>query len=314
MSGENATLNAGGSSTPGQDATIGSAWANMIQGDDAGSLPDSNGAEAILGGSQNDQQTTNDGSANDGLPNFDDIDFDHLFDDEDPDAGTGNSGAPADATGTNTATSDDRGPVPYDRFREVNERAKLAQQYQAQLDAWGPVIDRFKGEGFDSAQAVMAALEAQRAQAEEASVTAKYQQQVDNDDMDPELATARRDAELLQMRWERQLREMETYRVQRESDTAWVNAKLPDAVKPLFDNMVSQGYPPATAVSVLADTFKGIRRTVAQETVQRLGKGRAVPTPTTPAQTGRAAPPAGHNPNNPFQARTLSDMFGIPRG
>ena len=313
MSGDNETLNAGGSSTPGQDATtVGNAWANMILGGDAGSPSDGEDTGAISGGSGNDQQADNGGSAS---TDFDDFDYDALFADDDPEDPEGNSGAPAPATPPAApGTSEERGPVPYDRFREVNERAKAAQQLEARLAAWGPVIERFESEGFSNAQAVMATLEQQAAAAAEAEITAKYQAQVDENDLDPEVATARRDAELLQMRLNRQLQQMEAYQRQVESTTAWQTAKLPESVKPLFDDMVNNGYAPNTAVSILAQSYKGMRRAVAQETVQRLGKGRALPTPTTPAQTGRAAPPQGHNPNNPFQVRTLSDMLGVRRG
>ena len=150
MSGDNETLNAGGSSTPGQDATtVGNAWANMILGGDAGSPSDGEDTGAISGGSGNDQQADNGGSAS---TDFDDFDYDALFADDDPEAPEGNSGAPAPATPPAApGTSEERGPVPYDRFREVNERAKAAQQLEARLAAWGPVIERFESEGFSNA-------------------------------------------------------------------------------------------------------------------------------------------------------------------
>jgi hypothetical protein len=47
--------------------------------------------------------------------------------------------------------SEDPNPVPYERFREVNERARQASEYEARLNRWGRVIEQLESQGFQDA-------------------------------------------------------------------------------------------------------------------------------------------------------------------
>jgi hypothetical protein len=74
------------------------------------------------------------------------------------------------------AYSEQPNPVPYERFREVNERARQAEEYEAKLQKWGRVIEQFEQQGYSDASQVDAALEQQRQAATE---QAQYAAQIE---------------------------------------------------------------------------------------------------------------------------------------
>lgn len=79
-------------------------------------------------------------------------------------ASDANTETPAgDGTG-----EEDRGPIPYERFQQVNSK------YQ-ELSEWDPVLAQLRAEGYDNPQAVLDALQQQQASAQQAQAEADEQ-------------------------------------------------------------------------------------------------------------------------------------------
>lgn len=70
------------------------------------------------------------------------------------------------------AGAEDRGPVPYERFREVNERAKLADEYEP----WKDAVTLFKENGINNGAELRAFLEKQQTEAKTAQELSQYEQ------------------------------------------------------------------------------------------------------------------------------------------
>ncbi|MEO7718439.1 MAG: hypothetical protein ABIY70_19740 [Capsulimonas sp.] len=115
---------------------------------------------------------------------------------------------------------DERGPVPYERFHQVNER------YQ-ELNRWSPVLEALQAEGYDSPEAVQEALEERVAMAEHEQVAAAYRQQVDRGLMDPAVAHQRMQVEMEHRALEREREQMAGWML--EQDLAAVSRHFPEA-------------------------------------------------------------------------------------
>ncbi|BDI33475.1 hypothetical protein CCAX7_55260 [Capsulimonas corticalis] len=113
-----------------------------------------------------------------------------------------------------------RGPVPYERFHQVNER------YQ-ELNRWSPILEALRAEGYDSPEAVQEALEQRALEAEQTQVAAAYQQQVDQGLLDPQVASQRLRAELEHRALQREREQLAGW--MREQDLAAVSRRYPEA-------------------------------------------------------------------------------------
>jgi hypothetical protein len=202
---------------------------------------------------------------------------------------------------------DSPGAVPYERFREVNERAKQAEQTSGELEAWRGVIDEFKHLGFNSAADIQQALLQQQQEAEESEIRQRYENLQSANILDPQSAYAQQEAELTRLKYERQLGQIQEYMVAQELNEAMSQYKFASRAPDLVTSLVQQGLSPTVAAEFVHNQVKAL----AQQLVPEL-TGRLQAQSPTPMGGGQSA---GRAPQAPRQGSmsTLSQLLGITR-
>jgi len=94
---------------------------------------------------------------------------------------------------TPAADQGEPGPVPYDRFKEVNQKANDASD---RLNRWNDVISEFESNGYRSAQDLQAAMRQREVQAQEDAIVSRYRELEANDLIDPATSQLQLQAEL----------------------------------------------------------------------------------------------------------------------
>jgi uncharacterized protein YoaH (UPF0181 family) len=200
------------------------------------------------------------------------------------------------------------GNVPYERFREVNERAKQASQYSEELDSWRSVIDEFKAQGFNSGADIQAALEAQRQEAEEVAIRERYDSLQNANLLDAQSAYAQQEAEITKLRYERQMAQVQEYMISQQTSQAMQSFPLAQRAPDLVNNLVASGVDPGQAAQFVHEQVKAIAKTLVPELTNKL-----VNTAPTPIQNGQSAA----NTQAPTQPgtglSTLTRLLGISR-
>lgn len=200
------------------------------------------------------------------------------------------------------------GNVPYERFREVNERAKQADQLSNEFDAWRGVIDEFKQLGYNSAADIQAALEQQQLAQEEAEISQRYQQLQDANVIDPYNAQLQQEAELTKLRYERQMQKVNSYLLQQEQSQAMSQYPLANQAPELVQGLVRSGMSPTEAAQAVDQQIRALTKKLVPELATKL-QGQAAPTPMSNGQA--AARPATAQSGQGLS--TISQLLGISR-
>ncbi len=199
------------------------------------------------------------------------------------------------------------GAVPYERFREVNERAKQAEQTTSELEQWRGVIDEFKQLGFNSASDIQQALLQQQQEAEEAEIRNRYEQLQAANILDSQSAYAQQEAEITKLRYERQLGQIQEYMLAQEAEQAMQQYKLASTAPELVSSLIQQGLAPAQAAEFVHNQVKALAQRLVPELTTKLQA--QAPTPMNNGQS------AGRSPQAPRQGTmsTISQLLGITR-
>lgn len=193
------------------------------------------------------------------------------------------------------------GPIPYDRFKEVNERAKtyeselatLREQLQSlQAQPTEPTVDpdlaMFRELlGVSSAAELQQAIEENQKQQWEQSVFTHYQGLVDRGEMDEELAA--REARLQIQQAELQQLQNRLAASERNTQIAEATRAYPSVSKAqsLFDKLVNAGMKPLEAAREV-DALVASMTTAATSQVA----AQVASTPPTPMGNSDAPPPS----------------------
>jgi hypothetical protein len=200
------------------------------------------------------------------------------------------------------------GDVPYERFREVNERAKQAGQLGSELDAWRSVIDELKQQGYNSAADVQAAIEAQQQAQEEAEIRQRYESLQNANVLDAASAYAQQEAEITKLRYERQMAQVQQYMMAQQTQSAMQSFPLAQRAPDLVNNLVMSGVQPTEAAEFVHNQIKALAKTLVPELTNKL-----VTQSPTPMNNGQAAA----NPRRPATPgsglSTLTQLLGISR-
>lgn len=201
-------------------------------------------------------------------------------------------------------------PVPYDRFREVNERAKQASD---QLSRWGDVIQEFERQGFSSAEDVQKAIAAQQQQAQEQAIVDRYRQLEEQELLDPQTSQLQMQAELERFRYQQAMQQVSQYMLEQQKSTAMSQYPLAQRNQGAVDSLVQRGVEPVEAARIIHEQVDQLTRALVPELVQRLNAGRTAPTPTSTRQSAR--PTVANGGQQPAQGgrSTLSQLLGISR-
>jgi len=170
------------------------------------------------------------------------------------------------------------GNVPYERFREVNERAKQADQLSNEFDNWRSVIDEFKQLGYNSAADIQAALEAQQQANEEAEIAQRYQQLQDANVIDPYNAQLQQEAELTKLRYERQMQKVNSYLLQQEQSQAMSQYPLANQAPELVQGLVRSGMSPTEAAQAVDQQIRALTKKTSSRTCHKVA-GTGSPNP-----------------------------------
>lgn len=202
-------------------------------------------------------------------------------------------------------------PVPYERFREVNERARQAEEYENKLQKWGRVIEQFEQQGYTDASQVDAALEQQRQVAENQAVRQRYQQLVDSQLLDPAVAEAQYEAESMRMNYERQMQQVQEYMVYQQREAAFQAYPLAARAEVLVDNLIQAGVDPVYAAQAVHEQVRTLTQAMVPEITSRIKKQQRVPQPMGQGQSARVSPSGGNNQN---RTSGFAALLGITRG
>jgi len=203
---------------------------------------------------------------------------------------------------------DQPGAVPYERFREVNERAKQAEQTTGELEQWRGVIDEFKQLGFNSASDIQQALLQQQQQAEEAEIIDRYQRLQDADVIDPQSAYAQQEAEITKLRYERQMGQVQHYMLQQQTEQAMQQYKYASRAPELVSSLIQQGLAPSEAAQFVHNQVRALAQQLVPELTGRLQS--QAPTPMGGGQSAGRAPQA---PRSMGAMSSISQLLGITR-
>jgi hypothetical protein len=199
------------------------------------------------------------------------------------------------------------GPIPYDRFREVNERARQAQ---SQLDNWSEVIQGLQAQGYRSADDVRRALQEQQLQAQENEIRTRYQELENQNLVDSTTAGLQMQAELEAFRYKQAIAEARQYMMQNEKQKAFAQFPAAQQATQIVDSLIQQGIAPAAAIQLVASQVETLSKTLKSEVAKQVTTNRSLP---TPASGGTTAPNVTAGTMTGGARSTLSQLLGINR-
>ena len=201
----------------------------------------------------------------------------------------------------------DRGPIPYDRFREVNEQARTARQ---ELDQWSDIIQEFRQQGFNSAADLRKAASQREAAMQEESIRTRYRELEQQELVDPQTANLQLEAELERFRYQQAMSQVSHYMIQQERQTAVAQYPLAQQAPAMVESLINRGVPPQEAVKITHEQIANLRKSIQSDVTKQVAQGRNSPMPTG---RGNSAQPVV-NGNMPQGGRsTLSALMGIGR-
>lgn len=201
----------------------------------------------------------------------------------------------------------DRGPIPYDRFREVNEQARSAKH---ELDQWSDIIQEFRQQGFNSAADLRKAASQREAAMQEESIRTRYRELEQQELVDPQTANLQLEAELERFRYQQAMSQVSHYMIQQERQTAVAQYPLAQQAPAMVESLINRGVPPQEAVKITHEQIANLRKSIQSDVTKQVAQGRNSPMPTG---RGNSAQPVV-NGNMPQGGRsTLSALMGIGR-
>lgn len=201
-------------------------------------------------------------------------------------------------------------PVPYERFREVNEKARSASD---RLSRWGDVITEFERQGFTSAQELQQAIARQNAQAEEQAIVSRYKELEAQELLDPQTSQLQMQAELERFRYQQAMAEVSQYMTQQQKATAIDQYPLARKNMVAVDNLVAKGLQPLDAARIVHEQVDQLTKALVPELVARLNAGKSAPTPTPTAQTVQPTVTQPAKQPASIGRSSLSQLLGIAR-
>lgn len=201
-------------------------------------------------------------------------------------------------------------PVPYERFREVNEKARSAND---RLSRWGDVISEFEKQGYTSAQELQQAIARQNAQAEEQAIVNRYKELEAQELLDPQTSQMQMQAELERFRYQQAMAEVSQYMIQQQKTTALDQFPLARKNQNAVDNLVAKGLAPVDAARIVHEQVDQLTKALVPELLSRLGAGKTAPTPTTTAQTVQPTVVPQGKQSQALGRSSLSQLLGIGR-
>lgn len=212
---------------------------------------------------------------------------------------------------TSTTDQGEPGPVPYDRFKEVNQKANDASN---RLNRWNDVISEFESNGYNSAQDLQAAMRQREVQSQEDAIVSRYRDLEANDLIDPTTSQLQLQAELERFRYQQAMQQVSQYMVGQQKQTAYAQYPLARKNEAFVDQLIQRGMDAQEAASLVHAQVELLTKSLAPELLARLQSGRTAPTPSGNAQSlNQPTAPTGNRATGNGGRSALSQLLGITR-
>lgn len=212
---------------------------------------------------------------------------------------------------TSTTDQGEPGPVPYDRFKEVNQKANDAS---SRLSRWNDVISEFESNGYNSAQDLQAAMRQREVQSQEDAIVSRYRDLEANDLIDPTTSQLQLQAELERFRYQQAMQQVSQYMVGQQKQTAYAQYPLARKNEAFVDQLIQRGMDAQEAASLVHAQVEQLTKSLAPELLARLQSGRTAPTPSGNAQSlNQPTAPTGNRATGNGGRSALSQLLGITR-
>ena len=212
---------------------------------------------------------------------------------------------------TSTTDQGEPGPVPYDRFKEVNQKANDAS---SRLNRWNDVISEFESNGYNSAQDLQAAMRQREVQSQEDAIVSRYRDLEANDLIDPTTSQLQLQAELERFRYQQAMQQVSQYMVGQQKQTAYAQYPLARKNEAFVDQLIQRGMDAQEAASLVHTQVEQLTKSLAPELLARLQSGRTAPTPSGNAQSlNQPTAPTGNRATGNGGRSALSQLLGITR-
>jgi len=212
---------------------------------------------------------------------------------------------------TSVTDQGEPGPVPYDRFKEVNQKANDAS---SRLNRWNDVISEFESNGYNSAQDLQAAMRQREVQSQEDAIVSRYRDLEANDLIDPTTSQLQLQAELERFRYQQAMQQVSQYMVGQQKHNAFAQYPLARKNEAFVDQLIQRGMDAQEAASLVHSQVEQLTKSLAPELLARLQSGRTAPTPTSTAQTiNQPTAPTNNRTIGNGGRSALSQLLGITR-
>lgn len=199
-------------------------------------------------------------------------------------------------------------PVPYDRFREVNERAKSAND---RLNKWGEVISEFERQGFGSAAELQAALAQQQQQAQEQAIVERYRELEQQELLDPHTSQLQMQAELERFRYQQAMQQVSQFMLDQQKGSAYNQYPLAKKNEAMVDDLVGRGIQPTEAARIVHEQVDRLTKALVPELLSRMQQGKAAPTPAGTSNSARPTIANGGQATAQGGRQSLSQLLGV---
>jgi len=202
------------------------------------------------------------------------------------------------------------GNVPYERFKEVNDEAKQLRNAQEAYSKWADVIKQFEESGFQSAADVQQAYKQQQEQALESQIRERWQNEVNNNYMDPELARVQAESEIQKYRYDQVVSQMNSYMVSQQREQALQQFPYASRAQDVMDSLIQQGMNPMDAAAAVHRQVTGLVESLVPQLVDMVSNQQNTPTPIGSGDSANAmVPPQQNNPQNRLSG--ITRLLGI---
>jgi len=202
------------------------------------------------------------------------------------------------------------GNVPYERFKEVNDEAKQLRNAQEAYSKWADVIKQFEESGFQSAADVQQAYKQQQEQALESQIRERWQNEVNSNYMDPELARVQAESEIQKYRYDQVVSQMNSYMVSQQREQALQQFPYASRAQDVMDSLIQQGMNPMDAAAAVHRQVTGLVESLVPQLVDMVSNQQNTPTPIGSGDSANAmVPPQQNNPQNRLSG--ITRLLGI---
>jgi hypothetical protein len=206
---------------------------------------------------------------------------------------------------------EDPNPIPYERFKEVNDKARNANE---RLSKWGDVIQEFERQGFNSAEDLRQTIVKQQQQAQEQQIVDRYRELEAQELIDPTTGNLQMQAELERFRYQQAMAQVSQFMIDQQKSTAISQYPLAKQNPEAVDSLIANGVQPDVAARVIHEQIEKLSKALVPQLLSKLQAGRTAPTPTTNSQTARPVVANGGQQQSQGGRQSLASLMGITRG